>query len=206
MAGLIDEPILVIAGGWSCSQYKAVRDLTKYGHVIGVNDAAYRAVVHTAVTMDREWLEHRIGYLEDEMLPTWYRVCTAKNVKPGSLHHPYKGNIKPQGMSEDAAELWGDNSGAVALNLAYLMRPKRVYLFGYDMQKGPDGESHWYEPYAWKNGGGSKSASLATWARSFDVKARQFAKAGIQVFNVNPRSLITAFPVLSFKDFEKAVA
>lgn len=200
---LHDDPVIVIAGGWSCSQYKRVKSLIKYGHVIGVNDAAVHAEVHTAVTMDREWLENRIDVMDEYMLPTWYRECTAKNVKPGPLHHSYKGNIKPLEMSQDCAELWGDNSGAVALNLAYLMRPKKCYLFGYDMQKGPSGESHWYKPYQWKNGGGSKPSALANWARGFNVKAAQFEKAGIKVYNVNPRSLITAFQTMSFADFEK---
>lgn len=200
-----DEPIFVIAAGWSCSLYKRIRDLTRWGHVIGVNDAALYADVHTAVTMDRLWLEHRLAAMDELRIPLWYRDNTAKNVQPGPLHIPFAGNIKMMRMSEASTELWGDNSGACALNRAYQMKPQRIYLFGFDMQKGPGGQSHWYSPYPWKSGGGAKPGTMAGWARSFDIKAKQFAAAGIAVKSVNPHTLVKAFPVISFKEFEQEV-
>lgn len=200
-----DEPVFVIAGGWSCSLYKRVRDLTRWGHVIGVNDVALYADVHTAVTMDRLWLEHRLAAMDDLKVPTWYRDNTAKNVRPGALHIPFHGSIQSLRMSEESTDLWGDNSGACAINRAYQMKPQRIYLFGFDMQKGPAGQSHWYSPYPWKSGGGAKPGTMAGWAKSFAVKAKQFTDAGITVKSVNPLTLITAFPVISFKDFEREV-
>lgn len=201
-----EEPVMIIAGGWSCSQYKRIKKLTKWGHVIGVNDAAIYAEVHTAITMDRLWLEHRLEEMDKQTIPLWYRVCTAKNVKPGPLHHSFVGQPNNVRMSEDRAELWGSNSGAVALNLAYLMRPRRLYLFGFDMQQGPRGEPHWYPPYPWKSGGGAKVGTMRQWADEFRIKFQQFKKAGVTVKNVNTRSLITAFPTIGFEEFEVEVS
>lgn len=198
--------IVVVAGGFSVSKItKEVRDnLVNEACVIGVNDSALHMPVDYAISMDRKWLEGRHDAIKELGVDCYYRVCTAKNVKPQQPQFkPFFGNIWRAQMTLDPGHLWGDNSGKVALNLAYQLAPTRVFMLGFDMKPGPNGEAHWYAPYPW--GGGTKPGKLRGWAGNFDYIAHQFESAGIELRNVtgNADSLITPESVqrCSIKDF-----
>lgn len=200
---MIHETVIIVAGGWSVSQYK-LGDLRERGFVIGVNDASTRARVHTAITMDRLWLEHRIETLEFLNVPVHYREGICKNVAPPRLGFAFKCNNKmDEPMTEEPGVLNGDNSGSVALNLAYKQGPRRVYLLGFDMQNGPNGEKHWYPDYDWANGGGTCPGKLQKWSGSFAQWSNQFVSEGIEVKNVNHRTALKTFAEISYKDFIK---
>lgn len=84
----------------------------------------------------------------------------------------------------------GSNSGYCALNFAYAARPRRVYLYGFDMRE----PTHFFGDYPWKGEGDTLTREkLARWAREMSHARRQFDAAGIQVFNTNPNSAISAF-------------
>ena len=196
--------VIVLAGGASVMQYN-LRDLEHRGYLIAVNDAAIYTKCHVAFTMDRLWLEGRQLLLKVLQPPEiWYRKGTPKNFEP-----PYTWNAfthdkdYPTLMTKEHGRLNGSNSGTCAVNRAFQLRPERVFLLGFDMQHGPRGEKHWYPDYPWGNGGGSKPGTLREWKEEFGDIAKQFKQEGIAVFNVNHRSLITAFPVISYDEFLK---
>jgi hypothetical protein len=197
------KPIIVIGGGGSFAPYFG-EDFRERGIVIGVNDAAVHTRVHIAVTMDRLWLEARRETMDFLTIPTYYREGTCKSGAPPHMGLPYSNNNRmDEGMSLEPGILNGNNSGAVALNLAFKMRGSQVYLLGFDMRNGPKGEKHWYPPYPWNSGGGSTDGKLRVWSREFEPWAKQFAEAGIDVKNVGDRSILTNWKKISYEKFKK---
>lgn len=177
--------ITVLAGGWSASKV----DLRKLpGTVIAVNDAAYYAPRwDICVSMDRIWAENRIEVLSRQMKPIWLRRSTIRNFPDARPIVPFDCDHTSTTLAEAPAagepqRLNGTHSGFCALNLAYQMRPRQLFLVGFDMALGPKGERHWYPDYAWKNGGGSGAGKLAEWASQFAIAAQQFLEAQIAVY------------------------
>jgi hypothetical protein len=175
--------ITVLAGGWSARAYLDRLE----GVVIGVNDAALCYPADIAVSMDRLWTEHRWDQLKRRAKPAWIRRSALKNiperdpaVRPAWLK-PFVCDHTSTVFSEDDEELHGTHSGFCALNLAYVMRPQRLVLVGFDMSKGPKGEAHWFPPYEWAPQGATTSGKFKAWAAQFDDAAKKFKAAGVAV-------------------------
>lgn len=194
--------LAVIAGGWSVSCYN-LRELNDRVPLIAVNDAALYTRCHYALTMDRLWIESRYRMLNVLGVPNiWVRKGVCKHIMPDPSWVQFVHDGEQQlTMTTALQHLNGSNSGTCALNLAFQLRPERVFLLGFDMQRGPDGDAHWYPPYPWAPAGATKRGTYETWAAEFDAIAKQFVNAGIEVLNVTHRSLITSFPKISFLDF-----
>jgi hypothetical protein len=86
----------------------------------------------------------------------------------------------------------GTSSATVALNLAYCMWPEKLYLFGFDMCRGPNDEAHWHPDYPW-NLKSTKQGKLAEWAKEFASIYEEFKRKKIEVLNVSSRSRITVW-------------
>lgn len=175
------EQITVLAGGYSASSYDLA---TLPGIVIAVNDSAYYSPRwDVAVSMDRLWAENRFEWLQRQHKPVYLRASTIKNFSIAD--HPrfisYECDHTTALFSDDEYMLNGRHSGAIALNLAYLMRPKKLWIVGMDLKLGPRGERHWHPDYPWKAGGGSKSGTLLEWSREREQQLIQLRSAGIDV-------------------------
>lgn len=94
-------------------------------------------------------------------------------------------------MSE--AGLNGTNSGMVAINLAWKMKPKVLYLFGFDMCRSPSGESYWHEPYSWAPSGATKPGKYNDWTKEFGSIASAFRECGTNVINASLVSKLKVF-------------
>jgi hypothetical protein len=199
--------VSVIGGGWS---FGVVDHRKVPGVVIAVNDALLylRRSIDHVVSMDRLWTEGRQANLEARRLPTWLRNGTTKNVRWDPASEPDKW-VRMYGcdhesaiFSEDPARLNGRNSGACALNLAWLMQPAELFLFGFDMCLGPNKVAHWYPQYPWTASpkGGTGARSYQAWAEDFEIYKVAFEKHRTNVFNVSPSSAITAFHKVSAED------
>lgn len=89
-----------------------------------------------------------------------------------------------------------------ALNLAWQLRPQRLFLLGFDMNRDPDGRAYWYPPYPWSTPEGSTSdGKYKSWAKQFADIALAFIGAGVKVFNVSPSSAIDVFPKITPSQF-----
>lgn len=189
---MFDSEISILGGGWSVRGL----DLKKLpGYIIGVNDAGVHATCDAIVSMDRLWTENRWPFLAERSRDTYIRSSALKNVaeRPGWLH-PFENDNAGKEMSESVERLNGNNSGFCALNLAYIMRPSRIRLYGFDMNRGPDGIPYWYPPYPWaKPAGGTGNARYADWAKGFDIAAKACRAAAIEVVNMSATSAITTF-------------
>jgi hypothetical protein len=82
--------------------------------------------------------------------------------------------------------------------LAYLWGARRILLLGFDMQCGPDGESHWFGDHP-LNQGFMNPKKFNSWIRHFEVMGRDLADQGISVFNCSRQSAIGCFPRMAIE-------
>lgn len=204
--------IAVVAGGWSAKRIN-LEGLHERMYVIGVNDAALYMRTNCVVTMDRLWLENRYEELLRRGITTYYRAGTAKSVDPTPPQFiKYEcNNSMDEMMSEKVGVLNGNNSGVVAVNLAYqmLMPLKsekrfpsvRLFLIGFDFARGPNDERHWYPDYPW--GGGTKPGKLKEWSASTGPWTAQMMLKSIEVVQVGePPARFRGARIMAPTEFE----
>lgn len=209
---------IVIAGGWSVSQYD-VADLRAADRiVIGVNESAVLAQCDVGITMDRLWAEHRYErYLATRAGDLWIRRGADKALPEHPRRKRFECDHRSHHMSSEPSILNGTNSGMCALNFAFQLKPERAYLFGFDMQRGPNQEPYHHPPYRctgecgeqceWANqNGATKPGKYREWAPQFKSIARQFRKRGISVKQVNNRSMMKAFEQIDYRQFAREMA
>lgn len=202
--------MIILASGPSVKKYP-LRDLEKKGTLVALNGAALYVKPDIAITMDRLVAEYCVPMWITQNVPRiLLRKGITQNFTPEQMDRcgffTHDGD-NPTYMTPVSGCLNGSNSGTCALNLAYQFAPKRVFLLGFDMQRGekPASVPYWHPPYPWNTAGAAKNGKLAEWAHEFEAIKKQFDAKGIEVFNVNHRSVIEAFPQISFVKFWQMV-
>lgn len=201
------ERVFIIGGGPSALG-APFELMAQHGHVMAVNDSFLHCPANSVVSMDGRWMSHRIESVLDKGLPFYGSLKHfSKWMKELAYRdglHLFSVDPKPEGMSENAHPVFGNCSGNFAVNLAYLARPKEIYLFGFDSCLHPEqvGKAeHWYGNYPWRperKGWGH----MLNWARWHDQARMQFDRAGIKVFNVSKISNIRAYERMSLGQFQ----
>lgn len=202
----------VIGGGYSVGEYAdKLDDLMSYGHVIGVNDSAIHAPVHEALTMDRLWFENRWATLRGlHVGKTWVREkCDCNVPRKGQSDNwvTFKHFNKTE-PSVTSGELHGGNSGTCAINLAFqrMLSGDTLFLLGFDMCRGPNGEPYWYPPYPWAHPeGATKPGHFNMWMKDMEGFALFAAAKQFNVYNVSMRSQIKYWPKLKFDQMMEMV-
>jgi hypothetical protein len=83
----------------------------------------------------------------------------------------------------------GKNSGYQAINLAYLFGAGKIVLLGYDMERGADGQDHFFGQHA--HGG---HPPLKEFLPLFETLVAPLAAEGVSVVNASRRTALTCFP------------
>ena len=91
----------------------------------------------------------------------------------------------------------GRNGGYAAINVAYHLGYKRIYLLGYDMGR-VGGESHWHNGHPRID----PESIYKTMMKHYDNFVQPLKNAKIEVFNLNPNSNLKVFP---FMDVYEAI-
>jgi len=111
-------------------------------------------------------------------------------------------NLNPKRLS------FNNNTGSAAVNLAILAGAKRIFLLGFDMVlKEKRKYQHWHAEYRKEKVNieyaeeelRTARSCMDKHLRSFPVIAKEAAKLGVEIYNVNPNSLITDFPKITLK-------
>lgn len=131
------EDVFIIGGGPSL---KGV-DLDKLleGHkVIGVNDAYVYDCADILFFGDTAWYAHH-----REAIRAWGKpIYSTSGVVDDKVMFM---NLQGTGLTNERNRLgWNSCSGWAALNLALHLGAARVFLLGFDMSFGKDGESNWH--------------------------------------------------------------
>jgi len=99
----------------------------------------------------------------------------------------YQGRDTP-GLGRDMLH-FNDNSGAQAINLAYLLGATRIILVGYDMQN-TGGRAHWFgeHPHELMTGG-----NYAVYVDRFTRLAADLKYEGVEVINCTRETALYQF-------------
>jgi hypothetical protein len=94
------------------------------------------------------------------------------------------------GLGKDGVLHCGKNSGYQAINLAYYLNAKIIFLIGYDMKLSKEGKRHWFgdHPEPLRN-----SSPYNRWVEHFEVLAKHLAKEQVTVINCSLDSAIPYF-------------
>lgn len=135
----------------------------------------------------------------------------------------HKYSIQRSGRDEGHCEVWqmergaaegfnthwpklctGYNSGFQAINLAYLLRFRRVILLGYDMKFGPNGEKHCHPDHPDYN---PLDTTVGTWVRAFNKIAPMMKELGLKVVNATRDTDLECFSQVRLEELleEKTV-
>ena len=82
---------------------------------------------------------------------------------------------------------FNNNSGAQAINLAYLLGARRIILLGYDM--GATGNSHWFGSHP----KGLSNGNYSNYVTAFDRLAEDLKYEGVEVINCTRKTALTQF-------------
>lgn len=203
---LINADRIFIIGGGPSARGLDFQKLVGYGYLLGVNDSFLHTPCNGLASMDGRWVFKRSKEIKAAGIDTFLSRRHAEKwmgkgwawdgvtlLEVDHLQH---------GMSETHKKIYAKHSGAVALNVAYLARPKEIYLFGFDHtddRKSGEYSEHWYGQYEWR----PKRTTyyhMNPWIEDHEVAASQFKKSGIWVFNVSQISKIKAYPKIDFDD------
>jgi hypothetical protein len=195
-----DKPLAVVAGGTSLAGF----DLNRF------RDPRWRVLAVKGSIFDMPWADLGFGldgprYIEwaprlaQVTMPIVWAVAE-RNTLPVLPNVNFVLRINHQMISKvPTAIAAGGTSGYGALNLAYLKRPRRIVLFGYDYGKSADGKWHHNEQHYGKKRTQSEKAWKA-WAECYAHPAKALAEAKIEVFNACPYSGIKVFPRVTIEE------
>ncbi len=196
MASLIQklfpgETIVCIAGGPSLTDTD-VECVRGRARVIAVNDSYLKApFADVLYACDKDW------WLYHRWVPSFQGLKVALDASVYS-RHPWPADVTrlantgPLGLERDPGGLrTGRNSGYQAINLAVHLGAARILLLGYDMQRGPKGEQHWFGKHPSEL---NQASPFVEFLKCFPTLLKPLAEAGVEVVNCSPRTALTCFP------------
>jgi len=142
-----------------------------------------------------------------DVFPKLKMSCNPNLVKKREVYdvkYVLRDGNHPRGISDKEYRVsWNLNSGAAAINVAYHLGVKCVYLLGFDMDVSKDGVQHWHRHYPGCKGTGPRDLKKLPFKRHlecFPAMARDAHRLGLQIINVNPESKIEAFKRVKLSD------
>jgi len=175
-------------------------------HVIGINAAFY-----IGSWIDVLFFGDSQFYLDNKRaVDAWSKLKVSSG--PGvmkrrdiqGVKYVPRAGSKPVGIcSAHQAVSWNLNSGAASISLAYHLGVKRIYLLGFDMRLGEQGNQHWHYHYGEAAKFKRRDPKKLPFHRHLDgfkYIADDAKRLGLEIINVSPDSAITEFPRVKLKD------
>lgn len=129
--------VFILGGGPSLRTFPV--SLLQKKKVIGCNDAyLYGSLVTLLHFGDVKWYNRH-----KEQLRSFTNPIIHSNTELINDQYIYYVPRMPDGWSKSGLG-WNGNTGCSAINLALLMGAKNIYLLGFDMKLGGNGESNWH--------------------------------------------------------------
>ncbi len=184
---------VVIANGPSLTQEQCA--LVGYGAddptpCIAVN-TAYRMAPWADVYYAGDFLLWKVHYrrmLDAKYPGTRFWTCDPSAAERFRLNR-WKG-VNKEGLGEQLIHMNG-NSGAQAINLAYLFGSRRILLLGFTMRE-IDGKKHFHgdheHPLVQKQ-------LFGEWMHKMARVAHDAQRLGVEIINCDPLSAMTCFPM-----------
>ncbi len=186
-----ESTVICIASGPSLTD--ADVEACRGSRVIVVNDnyrkAPWADVLYAA---DKEW------WLEHHGVPSFqglkYAVAEKHPTRPAWPNGvQVLRNTGEVGLESDPTGLrTGWNSGYQAINLAVHLGAKRILLLGYDMQRGPDGRTHWFGHHCLDNL--RRESLYVDFLKRFPTLVNPLQAIGVDVINCSRATALRCFP------------
>lgn len=94
---------------------------------------------------------------------------------------------------------WNGNTGAMAINLALILGAARIFLLGFDMKLGEDGQSNWHpNPLSTPTNEVHYARYKENFARCLGDWIARWSQ--VQIINLNPESALSCFPRRKWDD------
>lgn len=188
------ETAFLLAGGPSLQGFDS-EQLRGHGRVIVVNDS-FRLCPWADLLFfgDRQWWEWRRTELE-----SWTdRMITTAPIPDPAVHRVTL--TGKDGLEVLPDRVRGNNSGYMAINVAYHLGVKRIVLLGYDM-KLEGARTHWHKGYDDKISLDRRRVVLGQeMLCEFPTLVEPLKTAGVEVINANPDSAIECWPRVNLGD------
>lgn len=185
------QTAVVLASGWSLTEDQVRHVENREVKTIAVN-STHEMMTIPDVVYAGDYLfwkvNHRkvgLGMAHEPSL--WTQDSTAAQ----RYHLNRVKGVNKQGLGRTLIHTNG-NSGAQAINLAYLFGACRILLLGFDMQPGPNGERHWHPDH---NAPMVQAQTFGEWIHKMEFLARDLKAAGCEVINCTTRTVLTCFPI-----------
>lgn len=168
----------------------AWRDAAADRYVLVCNTTFKMALTADALfSYDRRWWTH----YGSEVMKTF----KGHRFSSGGQLAQWQTEYLPRGKREFPAT---GNSGAAMIVLSVYTGCTKVYLLGYDCQRGPNGEVHHHGNHPRPLG---NALSMPKWPVQFQAAATYAKNWGVEVVNCSRRTALTCFPRA---DLEEAIA
>lgn len=187
---------VVLASGPSLTREQVMHAMEDDVQVIAVNSTFRLAPLADVVYAgDFMWWKTHINEVRKKM-PISAELWTQDSTAAERYYlNRIKGVNRP-GLGKALIHSNG-NSGAQAVNLAYLFGCRRILLLGFDMKLGPRGEKHWHEDHP---GPLMQAQCFNEWTHKFEPLAKDLKAAGCEVINCTPGSALTCFPMSKIEE------
>lgn len=185
------EKLNIIAGGNSVKDMDCPT-ICNRAYTIGVNSAAIHAPVDLGISMDRHWMTHFDYAIRGK------RFLLRRIVSRWPSLFQFGCDHETDEFTNVPGRLNGRSSGHCALNLALQIKPKKLFLFGYDFT----GKAYWYGPYPWSKKADSTRID-GNWIKAAERGIEQLKAAGIEVYIVGETKITNAIK-LTYQEYLNA--
>lgn len=182
------KTIVILASGPSLTGQQIAAATASGHHVIAVN-ATYKAAPQANTLYSGDFLFFKT-YITD--IRATFKGAVWTQDSSAAARWPEIRRIKGvnrEGLGREHIHING-NSGAQAINLAYLWKAKRIVLLGYDMKLGPKGERHHHADHPKPC---VQNQTFLEWMHKLAKVARDLKAEGVDVVNCTPGSAMTCF-------------
>jgi len=140
---------------------------------------------------DYLWLKHHVAEVRAKFKNFSTQIWTQDRSSAERFNLNFVRQTSRPGLGKKTLQVNG-NSGAGAINLAYLFGCRRILLIGFDMKLGPKGERHWHKDHPAPL---VQNQPFGEWLHKFDTLAKDLKAEGVEVVNCTPGSALTVFPM-----------
>ncbi len=159
-----------------------------------------------AINRSFERLPDAVLYFTDRRFWDWHREAIVahpgRKITGASVKHVCHPTVEnwiltgARGLDTTYGQIrHGNNGGYAAINVAYHLGARRMYLLGYDFRY-DDERSHWHEGHPTLH----RERVFDKMLPHFPFLASELAERGVEVYNVNPDSALRAFPFCTLED------
>jgi len=192
----MNKEVFIVAGGPSLKGFDWTRLINK--DVIAIN-RAYEVLPNAKYIYFADF--DFFGRHEAGLLAHRGQICTgyASNICKGQITHPQVWEYKLTGANgldtETNCIRHGRNGGYAAINVAFHLGYKKIYLMGYDMGR-KESETHWHDGHPRID----PESIYETMLGHYATIAEPLKNNDVQVFNTNPDSRLKLFPFLPIEE------